>query len=68
MLAELDNEAELLRILASEARNRPQLLTDAVEQLIGATLEGFAGWLTEQSAPPLPRDRAGAAGTQRPSR
>ena len=33
VLAELDSESELLRILAIEARNRPQLLTAAVDQL-----------------------------------
>ena len=35
ILAELDNESELLRILSSEARNRPQLLTVAVDRLAG---------------------------------
>jgi len=60
ILAELDNEAELLRILASEARNRPQLLTDAIEQLIGSTFAGFAAWLADQADPPLPRERADA--------
>jgi AcrR family transcriptional regulator len=34
VLAELDSESELLRILASDARNRPQLLTAAVERPI----------------------------------
>src|ERR1700743_1319535 len=33
-LAELDDESELLRILASDARNRPQILTAAAEELV----------------------------------
>lgn len=63
VLAELDNEAELLRILASEGRNRPQLLTHAVERLVGATFEGFAGWVVEQGKPRLPQERAAAIAT-----
>jgi AcrR family transcriptional regulator len=57
-LAELDQEAELLRLLTAEARNRPELLQHATEQLITATIEGFAGWLAERSAQPIPRERA----------
>jgi hypothetical protein len=34
ILAELDSESELLRILVSEARNRTQLLTSAIDQLV----------------------------------
>jgi AcrR family transcriptional regulator len=45
VLAELDGESELLRILASGARNRPQLLAAAVEQLVSSTLTGFAAWV-----------------------
>jgi AcrR family transcriptional regulator len=45
ILAELDSESELLRILASDARSRPQLLTTAVEQLVGSTFTGFATWI-----------------------
>jgi AcrR family transcriptional regulator len=47
VLAELDSESELLRILASDARNRPQLLTAAVEELISSTFTGFAVWIGE---------------------
>ncbi len=49
ILAELDSETELLRILLTEARNRPELLKAATERLIGATLKGFAGWLIARS-------------------
>jgi hypothetical protein len=60
ILAELDQEAELLRILASEARNRPQLLAQAVEQLIDATFAGFAAWITERADPPIATQTAAA--------
>jgi AcrR family transcriptional regulator len=49
VLAELDSETELLRILASDARNRPQLLTTAVDQLVSSTFEGFATWINERA-------------------
>ncbi|MGO9971572.1 MAG: TetR/AcrR family transcriptional regulator [Solirubrobacteraceae bacterium] len=60
ILAELDNEAELLRILASEGRNRPELLTTAVDQLIGSTFAGFAGWIAERSTGGMSEDEANA--------
>lgn len=46
-LAELDSQSELLRVLVSETRRRPQLLTEAVDQLITSTYEGFADWMEE---------------------
>ncbi|WP_131741533.1 TetR/AcrR family transcriptional regulator [Actinomadura roseirufa] len=55
-LAELDGETELLRIVASEARSRPELVEGAVQQLVNATYEGFADWLHERAG--VPRDRA----------
>jgi AcrR family transcriptional regulator len=60
ILAELDRESELLRILASEARNRPQLLTAAVDQLVSSTFTGFAAWIAERAERPLPDDGAAA--------
>ncbi|HEX3910309.1 MAG TPA: TetR/AcrR family transcriptional regulator [Solirubrobacteraceae bacterium] len=54
ILAELDSESELLRILATEARNRPQLLTTAVDQLVNSTFEGFATWIAERAERSLP--------------
>jgi AcrR family transcriptional regulator len=54
ILAELDSESELLRILAAESRNRPQLLSTAVDQLVNSTLEGFAIWIAERAERPLP--------------
>lgn len=60
ILTELDSESELLRILASEARNRPQMLTAAVDQLVHSTFEGFATWITERSEPSIPNADAQA--------
>jgi AcrR family transcriptional regulator len=53
VLAELDSESELLRILATEARNRPQLLTAAVDQLVNSTFQGFATWIAERVERPI---------------
>jgi AcrR family transcriptional regulator len=53
ILAELDSESELLRILASQARNRPQLLTTAVDQLVNSTSKGFATWIGERAGAPI---------------
>jgi AcrR family transcriptional regulator len=60
ILTELDSESELLRILASEARNRPQMLTTAVDQLVHSTFEGFATWIAERSQPSIPNADARA--------
>src|ERR1700727_2591467 len=53
ILAELDSESELLRILASEARHQPQLLQTAVDQLVSSTFKGFAAWIAERAARPI---------------
>ncbi|HEX5308775.1 MAG TPA: TetR/AcrR family transcriptional regulator [Solirubrobacteraceae bacterium] len=60
ILAELDSESDLLRILASEARSRPQLLTVAVERLVSSTFEGFAAWIVERSEQAISGERAQA--------
>ena len=60
VLAELDSESELLRILASDARNRPQLLTAAVEQLVSSTFTGFAAWISERSERVIGAEEASA--------
>ena len=44
-LAELDSEADLMRIVVAEARSRPELVDAAVNQLVTATYTGFASWL-----------------------
>jgi AcrR family transcriptional regulator len=54
ILAELDSESELLRILATEARNRPHLLTTAVDQLVNSTYQGFATRIAERAERPMP--------------
>jgi AcrR family transcriptional regulator len=58
VLAELDSESELLRILASDARNRPQLLKTAVEQLVSSTFTGFATWISERAERAIPAEEA----------
>ena len=60
VLAELDSESELLRILASDARNRPQMLRSAVEELVSSTFTGFAKWIGERSERPVPAEEAKA--------
>lgn len=60
ILAELDREAELLRILTTEARNRPRLLEEATERLVGSTLHGFADWLIARSERTLSTEHAQA--------
>jgi AcrR family transcriptional regulator len=58
VLAELDSETELLRILASDARNRPQLLTTAVEELVSSTFTGFAAWISERAEREIAEEQA----------
>ncbi len=60
VLAELDSESELLRILASDARSRPQLLTSAVEQLVSSTFAGFATWIAERAEREMSAEEASA--------
>jgi AcrR family transcriptional regulator len=62
-LAELDSEAEMLRILASDARNRPQILTSAVDELVSSTFAGFAAWIRERSDRPMAEEEAMAIAT-----
>jgi AcrR family transcriptional regulator len=62
VLAELDSESELLRILASDARSRPQLLTAAVEELLGSTFAGFAAWIGERAERTMSAEEASAIG------
>jgi AcrR family transcriptional regulator len=63
IFAELDREAELLRILFTESRHHPQLLQSATDRLIGASLDGFGRWLTARSERELLPDEAHALAT-----
>lgn len=63
ILTELDSESELLRILASDARNRPQLLKTAVEQLVSSMFTGFAAWIAERAERAIPAEEATAIAT-----
>jgi AcrR family transcriptional regulator len=60
VLAELDSESELLRIIASEARHRPRLLATALDQLVNATFKGFATWIVERAERPVSNEQATA--------
>jgi AcrR family transcriptional regulator len=62
-LAELDSQAELFRILVSESRSRPHLLTAAVDRLIATTFDGFASWLQQVAGEALSPERARAVAT-----
>jgi AcrR family transcriptional regulator len=45
VFVELEEEQELLRVLVSESRQRPHLLTGAVEQVVRGTFDEFAALL-----------------------
>jgi AcrR family transcriptional regulator len=61
-LAELDSQADLLRLVVAEARRRPDLLRVAVDRLVALTYEDFASWLREAAGRRrLPAGRARAA-------
>jgi AcrR family transcriptional regulator len=60
VLTELDRESELLRILASDARQRPQLLTAAVDELVSSTFTGFAAWIAGSAERAMPAEEAAA--------
>lgn len=60
VLAELDNESELLRILASDVRNRPKVLTAAADELVSSTFTGFATWIVETAKRPVSAEEAEA--------
>jgi AcrR family transcriptional regulator len=48
-IAELDHEADLLRIVLTEARAHPDLVQSAVDTLIATTYVSFAGWLQNRA-------------------
>jgi AcrR family transcriptional regulator len=58
ILVELDSEAELLRILAAESGSRTKVLTEAVDKLVNATIEGFASWVGERAERELSGEEA----------
>ncbi len=59
-LAELDSESQLLRILASDVRNRPQVLSAAAEELVSSALADFAGWIEAEAERSLRPEEAKA--------
>ncbi|MGH3767788.1 MAG: TetR/AcrR family transcriptional regulator [Pseudonocardiaceae bacterium] len=63
VLAELDQEAPLLRLLASEARHGPRILTDAVAQVVDLTYREFAEWIIDRSGSVVSTQQADAIAT-----
>jgi AcrR family transcriptional regulator len=61
VLSELGAESELLRVLFSEARRRPEVVQDAVATLVASTYTEFETWLVEDWAVPHERARSVAA-------
>lgn len=60
VLAELDSESELLRILASDVRSRPQVLTTVAEELVSSTFTDFAAWIGKHTERAIPAEEARA--------
>lgn len=50
---ELEEEQELLRVLISEGRQRPQLLANAVDQVVRGTFDEFAALLGRSGGTPV---------------
>ncbi|HEY1829236.1 MAG TPA: TetR/AcrR family transcriptional regulator [Acidimicrobiales bacterium] len=62
-LAELDSQVELFRLLISEVRAKPSLLTDAADQLIASTYRSFTEWIQSASNHTLSDERAAMVAT-----
>lgn len=60
VLAELDNEIELLRILLAEARRQPDLFAEATDKLIATGYADFSGWLQRRADPAPTPEQADA--------
>jgi AcrR family transcriptional regulator len=60
ILAELDEEAQLIRLLAFDARDGPAGLSTAAQRLTDASLAGFSSWIAERADPPLTAGEASA--------
>jgi AcrR family transcriptional regulator len=58
VLTELDSESELLLVLFTEARSRPDLVGSAVVTLVDSTHAEFASWLVEDWAVSAERARS----------
>jgi hypothetical protein len=61
VLSELDAERELLQVLFTEARRRPDLVQEAIVTLVDTTCVEFAAWLSEEWAVPADRARSVSA-------
>lgn len=61
VLAELEAESELVQVLTIEGRNRPDLVGQTVQRLVGSSVEEFTAWLVQDWGVPLEQARPVAA-------
>ena len=58
VLSELNAERELLQVLFTEARRRPELVQDTITALVDSACTEFAAWLTDEWKVPAERARS----------
>jgi AcrR family transcriptional regulator len=58
LLSELEAESELLHVLLTEARRRPELVQTTMATLVDSACAEFAAWLVEEWAVPAERARS----------
>jgi AcrR family transcriptional regulator len=61
VLSELDAERELLQVLFTEARRRPELVQETITTLVDSTCTEFAAWLSQEWGVPAERARSVSA-------
>jgi AcrR family transcriptional regulator len=61
VLAELEAESDLVQVLVLESRQRPDLVGQTLERLVGSSTEEFAAWLVQDWGAPAEQARATAA-------
>lgn len=60
VLVELDEETQLIRLLALDARAGPAGLSTAAQRLTDASLAGFSNWIAERAGPAVTGEQAAA--------
>jgi AcrR family transcriptional regulator len=61
VLAELEAESDLVQVLVLESRQRPDLVGQTLERLVGSSTEEFAAWLVQDWGAPAEQARPIAA-------
>lgn len=61
VLAELEAESDLIQVLVLESRQRPDLVGQTVQRLVGSSVTEFAAWLVQDWGAPAEPARATAA-------